>query len=62
MTERLWTPADVAAYLGVSKRTVAERYAARPDFPSAIRLPSDSGHGLMRWKAGDVMRWVERQK
>ena len=59
--QQLWSPAQVATYLGVSKRTVAERYAARPDFPQAIRLPSKSGRGLLRWKAADVMRWADKR-
>ena len=57
----LWTAADCAAYLRVTARTVAERYAARPDFPKALKLPgSKAGH--MRWMAKDVMRWAEGRK
>lgn len=56
---QLWSAEDAAAYLGVSKRTVAERYAPRPDFPRPIRLPSTGGRGLLRWKAAEVMRWAE---
>lgn len=62
LDKQLWTPADIGAYLGVSRRTVAERYAARPDFPRAIRLPSEGQRGLLRWRAKDVMTWVERRQ
>jgi predicted DNA-binding transcriptional regulator AlpA len=46
---------EVAAALGVSKRTV---YAlrARPDFPSAITLASR----CVRYRASDVAEFVER--
>lgn len=56
---QLWSADDAAAYLGVSKRTVAERYAVRPDFPRPIRLPSTGTRGLLRWKAAEVMKWAE---
>ena len=56
---QLWSAQDIAAYLGVSPRTVSERYAARPDFPKPIRLPSTGETGLKRWRASDVMTWAE---
>jgi predicted DNA-binding transcriptional regulator AlpA len=58
---QLWSAQDIAAYLGVSPRTVAERYAPRPDFPAPIRLPSTGQAGLKRWKAAEVMTWAERR-
>lgn len=57
----LWDAAAVGAYLGVSARQVAERYALRPGFPATIRLPSESGRGLLRWRAAEVIAWAERQ-
>lgn len=59
---QLWSADDAAAYLGVSKRTVAERYAVRPDFPRPIRLPSTGTRGLLRWKAAEVMKWAEARR
>lgn len=56
---QLWSAQDIAAYLGVSPRTVAERYAPLPDFPTPIRLPSTGAVGLKRWKAAEVMKWAE---
>lgn len=58
----LWSAADAAQYLGVTPRTVSERYAALPDFPKAIRLPSTGSRGLARWKAGEVIRWAEGRR
>lgn len=53
----LWGPDEIAAYLKVSRRTVAERYAARPDFPKCYRLPGEKGQ--LRWKAKEIMAWAE---
>jgi prophage regulatory protein len=58
---QLWSAQDIAAYLGVSPRTVAERYAPLPDFPTPIRLPSTGQVGLKRWKASAVMQWAEER-
>ncbi|MCG7865447.1 MAG: helix-turn-helix domain-containing protein [Candidatus Thiodiazotropha taylori] len=53
----LWGPDEVANYLKVNRRTVAERYAARPDFPKvAKRLPGERGQ--LRWRAKDIMKWA----
>lgn len=58
----LWTAAEAAAYLRVATRTVAERYAARPDFPTAIRLPTEGRRGLLRWRATEIVKWAERRQ
>lgn len=61
---QLWTSDDAAAYLRVSRRTVAERYAARPDFPKAIPLPSE-GSGKReqrRWPAIEVINWAMKRQ
>ena len=34
------------------------RIAYLPDFPKAIRLPSGKGLGHPRWKATEVIGWV----
>lgn len=55
----LWGPDEVGKYLKVSSRHVSERLACRPDFPKVIRLPSESGRGVKRWKAQEVINWAE---
>lgn len=50
---------DIAAIIGVSARQVAERYAALPSFPRPIRLPSPKGRGVMRWRKGEVLEWID---
>lgn len=55
---RLWDAESVAAYLNVSVPTVLNRYAPRPDFPAAIRLPTAGSRGTARWQSGDIMEWA----
>ena len=52
----LWSLDDIAVQLGRSIRLV-RGYAARPDFPKAIRI-AGSGHPL--YKAKEVMAWVDK--
>lgn len=62
-SDALWDAADVAAYLGCSKRYVADYYATLPDFPRAIRPPSESGRsGHPRWEASDIKAWARKFK
>ena len=57
---QLWTVSDVAAYLKVAPNKVVERYASLPDFPGRIELPTSDGRkSHPRWKAAQVVRWVE---
>ena len=56
--DELLTPEDVAKMLCLSKRTVLERYAVRPDFPNRISI---SKHRFW-WKREEVMIWLERNK
>lgn len=59
----LWDAATVAAYLKVSRRTVAERYATMDGFPAAIRLPSPTGiRPHLRWKAVEIIEWAEARR
>lgn len=59
----LWSAAEIAAYLKMTPRHILERYAPRPDFPKAIRLPAQSGGpGQPRWKASEVIAWAERHQ
>ena len=55
----LWTVDEISLFLKKSKRTVYARVICVPDFPKAIRLPSDKGkkaHPL--WFAKEVIDWV----
>ena len=54
----LLTATDVAEILKVSKRTVLERYAIRPDFPSRIAISTRK----FWWKRSEVMVWLERNQ
>lgn len=60
VTIDLWDAKHIGAYLKVSPRQVTERYACKPDFPGAIRLPSKKGNGHPRWKAIDIIKWAEK--
>lgn len=56
----LWDAERIGAYLKVSARQVAERYACRPDFPRPICLPTGTGaNQVRRWKAAEVIAWAE---
>lgn len=55
----LWSNAEIAAYLKVDQRQVSERYSCLPGFPRAIRI---GGKGHPRYKAADVIAWVEGQR
>lgn len=55
----LWTVEEIASFLKKSKRSVYARVITVPDFPRAIRLPSDKGkkaHPL--WLSKEVIDWV----
>ncbi|OBS07921.1 helix-turn-helix transcriptional regulator [Acidihalobacter prosperus] len=68
----LWGPDEVAAYLKVGRRQVAERYAALPGFPAPIRIPpaqtkaataqTGKPRGLLRWKAVEIIAWAEAHR
>lgn len=56
----LWDARHAAAYLKVKPRQITERYALRPGFPPAIRLPTKNGRGHPRWRAIDIIEWAEK--
>lgn len=58
----LWDADEVAAYLKISPRTWAEKFALRRDAPEAILLSKESAKSAKRWKAAEVMAWAERQR
>ena len=58
----LWDADRVGEYLGVSPRTIAEKWSLQKDFPKAIVLGGGSERAMRRWKAQEVMQWAERQR
>ena len=57
--DALLLPSEVAAYLRVSTRHVAERYAFMPGFPAPVILPSPSGvRPHKRWRLADIKKWI----
>lgn len=56
--ERLWSLGTIAEYLEMSVSHVSQQVVAQPDFPQPFRL---CGTGHPRWKAAEVMEWVERR-
>jgi hypothetical protein len=56
----LWDFETIGRYLKRNPDSVRTRIACLPDFPKAIRLPSEKGnraHPL--WKAAEVIKWAE---
>jgi prophage regulatory protein len=59
----LWGYAEIADYLKLAQRQVADRVATLPGFPAAIRIPTrGAGRGQPRYKASEVIAWVESHK
>ena len=59
----IWSAEQCAEYLGISRRHFVDRVSKIWGFPTAIRLPTDTGsRGHDRWYAIDVQNWVEQQK
>lgn len=58
----LWDVSTIAAYLKRSESNVRERLCPLPDFPKAIRLPSQAGRGHPLWKASEVIAWAEKYR
>jgi hypothetical protein len=60
ITVDLWSVREIAAFLKYSEHQVRNRVTLHPSFPKAIRLPVEgSGHAKPRWKAREVIKWVE---
>lgn len=55
---RLWDVEQIAAYVGVSASTVYRTMICKPGFPEAVKIEG----GPLRWVAGEVMDWTERQR
>jgi len=58
----LWDAERVGEYLGVSPRTIAERWSLQKGFPKAIVLGGGGERAMRRWKAQEIMQWAERQR
>ncbi|OVE47202.1 hypothetical protein [Chromobacterium violaceum] len=58
----LWSPATCAQYLGVSERHFSERLSLQPGFPEAFNVAAGEKRMDLRWKAKDIMSWVERKR
>jgi hypothetical protein len=53
----LLTVSDIAALLRVQRRTVADRWVHRPDFPQPRFAPT---RRTRLWALEDVQRWASR--
>lgn len=54
-----WTINEIAEVLKVSKSQVYQRIVPSPSFPKARRIPTVSGKGHPRWRAIEVLEWIE---
>lgn len=58
-----WNSADVAFFLGCSRKTFTGRIKTLPDFPTPYRWPCPTGgKGDPRWKPEEIKAWFEKQK
>lgn len=55
--KELWTAEQIAQYLGVSTRQVAERYAHDTTFPKPVRFP---GGTTRRWVKSEILALPDR--
>lgn len=56
----LWSTKEIGEYLQRPAQVVRERIVCLPGFPESIRLPNvDGGKSFPRWKAAEVIAWVE---
>lgn len=55
--KRLWTSDACSQYLGYSRSHFLQKIAPRPDFPRPHQV-GDGDKGR-RWKAADVIEWVD---
>lgn len=56
--KRLWSVERVAEYFDVSLTTCYRAITSKPDFPAPIKIEG----GPLRWVAGEVIEWAERQR
>lgn len=60
--KQIWDADSCAEYLVVSRRHFTEHIACKPDFPSCINISTGSEKKNPRWKASEVMRWVDSKQ
>lgn len=60
--QRLWSMEDIAAYLNTSKSTVQTRIVCKPDFPTAISIPTQQGNTNRRWYPGEIKSWISKHR
>lgn len=59
----LWGYSEIADYLKMTQRHVADRVATLPGFPASIRIPTrGAGRGQPRYKASEVIAWAESHR
>ena len=54
-----WAVKDIAAALRVSESQVYQRIVCQPSFPKPRRIPTTEGRGHPRWRAVEVLEWIE---
>lgn len=59
---RLWTTADVAAFLCLNPDYVRAHILTRSDFPGGIDLPGKGKEPIRRYRPGDVRDWAEKYR
>lgn len=61
-----WTTKDIATAIGYAEAVVRDRITHLPDFPKPARITglgkNKDSLGKPRWKAIDVVKWMEKQK
>jgi len=57
----LWTIDNICTYLGIEK-TKLRSFSCMPNFPKAIRLPSDKGSGHPRYRSEEVVKWAGKHQ
>jgi predicted DNA-binding transcriptional regulator AlpA len=57
--ESLWTTAEIAEYLALSKSTVDNRIIVRKGFPKPLYF---SAQRVQRWEPASVRKWAKQQR
>ncbi len=60
--QRLWSIEDIAVYLNTSKSTIQTRIVCKPDFPTAISIPTQQGSTNRRWYPKEVKSWISKHR